>query len=79
MSPNERSIVAEALSIPHVPVIHAAFNLASLEGMADILAFADGYSTLNPKTLREGLVFKAIGRKESFKAISNKYLLKQKN
>lgn len=44
----------------------------------DLLAFAEGPS-LNPQTKREGLVFKSYDSEFTFKAISNSYLLKNKN
>lgn len=44
-----------------------------------IIAFADGKSLINPKTLREGLVFKTLNLPVySFKAISNAYLMGEK-
>lgn len=43
----------------------------------EIIAMADGPSMINP--IREGLVFKAIGSAFTFKAISNKFLLKAKD
>ena len=43
----------------------------------DLIYYADGPSMLNKKVNREGLVFKNVGEpNESFKAISNKFLLK---
>ena len=42
----------------------------------NVLEFAEGKSRLNNKIEREGIVFKNIATQESFKAISNKYLLK---
>jgi len=95
---NERSAVAQALGLNHVPVLHLGFSLADLmpvsaptssSGGADassvetimqgLLRMADGESALKPGQLREGLVFKAIQENISFKVISNKYLLKQKD
>ena len=46
--------------------------------MESLLAMADGASELNAGQLREGLGFKVLTEAVSFKAISNKYLLKQK-
>jgi RNA ligase (TIGR02306 family) len=43
--------------------------------MAAILEYAEGPS-LNPDTLREGVVFKRLDGESSFKVISNSYLLK---
>lgn len=65
--------------IPYVPELcpvrldsNAGFNIDSL------LTFADGESYLNPSVKREGLVFKNINTRQSFKVISNAWLLKQK-
>lgn len=45
----------------------------------DIILSADGASQINPNTLREGVVFKTyVQPVTSFKAISNQYLLKEK-
>lgn len=60
-----------------VPIVHdAAFvDTCSLD---DILLIADGASAINPATLREGVVYKSYTSPNvSFKAISNKYLLKE--
>ena len=51
-------------------------GLGQFEGeMAKILTFAEGPS-LNPQTTREGVVFKRLDGRQSFKVISNRYLLK---
>ena len=42
----------------------------------DVLRYAEGKSALNPNTEREGLVFKTYAREKSWKAISNKFLMK---
>ena len=45
----------------------------------DIVLSADGMSKINPNVLREGIVYKTFAEPvDSFKAISNKYLLKEK-
>jgi len=69
----------EDLSVPILGTIKLKdFNLESL------VEFADGMSVLNKQVRREGLVFKSLTNEGinnepvSFKAISNKYLLKQK-
>ena len=51
-------------------------QLSEFPTMQDILAFADGES-LNHK-LREGVVFKRVDGKLSFKVISNAFLLAEK-
>lgn len=70
----ERRIICDALGLKHAPVIDTNFNLGDMK-VIDILEMADGPS-LNAK-LREGLVFKSMKDPSvSWKAISNKWLLK---
>lgn len=82
LRPNERHELSKALDIRHVPVIaHSAELLDTLgiQTVAQLLTFAEGKSTLRAETEREGLVFKNITDEVSFKAISNKFLLKNGN
>jgi RNA ligase (TIGR02306 family) len=61
--------------------ILAGFLQIRDETIDDLLAMADGKSSINENQQREGLVFRqfrADGKKHSFKAISNKYLLNEK-
>ncbi len=62
--------------VSHVPVLHERATLQELgiTDTASMLKFAEGPS-LNAKS-REGVVFKAVDRQFSFKAISNAWLLK---
>lgn len=60
-----------------VPLIYE--NMLLPETVDEIVAMADGPSALNPKTKREGLVFRTYDAdRVSFKAISNAYLLSEK-
>lgn len=68
----------------HVPVLHEAITLRELFPNAtqdtiiqELLNYADGPSALGGK-FREGIVFKRTDGKFSWKAISNSYLLKEK-
>ena len=78
MSGSERMKIVKELNLDHVPVLGEYtlkdLNLVSVE---DILKYAEGPS-LNAGN-REGLVFKRVDGGFSFKAISNKYLLKTNN
>ena len=79
MTPTQRRDFCEFHELLHVPVIAFGAHLYDTLGMATIdslLEFAEGKSELNPQTDREGLVFKCNEQQESFKTISNKYLLK---
>jgi RNA ligase (TIGR02306 family) len=75
LGPVERRVFAETHGIKHVPVI--ATEMVIEEWVTGLLTMADSVSTLNPKTNREGLVFKCntFGG-PSFKAISNRWLIK---
>lgn len=71
--PLERHMLCEFLDIKHVPIIDTFF--VTTANVDAILEKADGVSKLNDKTNREGLVFKCNDSGDSFKAISNKFLL----
>lgn len=57
-----------------VPFLMLEYTLP--EKMEDLLLYAEGKSVLNNNTEREGLVFRNESQTISFKAISNKFLLK---
>lgn len=65
--------------VQHVPVIGTYLTMEKLgiTNVAELLAYAEGPSLVH--LIREGLVFKRIDGKFSFKAISNKYLLKEED
>lgn len=62
------------LNLETVPILD--FNVELPKSPEELLSLAEGKSILNPQTEREGLVVRTIDRKISFKAISNKFLLK---
>jgi RNA ligase (TIGR02306 family) len=64
------------MGLKTVPVIDEFFKLP--ETIDELLQQAEGKSTLNPSAEREGLVIRSVDRKISFKAISNRFLLKSK-
>ena len=70
----QRQKLIQKLNLKHVPVIFSNYVIPVESTVNDILLFAEGKSILNPSSEREGIVFKTNSR--SFKAISNKYLLK---
>lgn len=73
----ERLQLCESLELKHVPVLEQVGISDSIESL---LKYAEGKSELNSITEREGLVFKCIQNPSiSFKAISNSFLLKEKN
>lgn len=78
LKPNERidlMLSDDFSDIKHVPIIgYHSLNQLGLTTLEKILDYADGPS-INAKN-REGVVFKSMSRNFSWKAISNKYLLK---
>lgn len=66
----------ERLGLKHVPVLAVSKDLG-VGTVDELLSWAEGKSELNPKQEREGIVFKSEDSEFSFKAISNKYLIKQ--
>jgi len=64
------------LELEMVPILNLDFYLP--ETIEEIIMYADGKSRLNPDFDREGLVIRSHDRRISFKAISNKFLLKEK-
>jgi len=85
MSPLERRVFADTHGIKHVPVIMTEYVIDGVvhivqttgSGVQGLLTLAEGKSMLHAKAEREGLVFKCntFGG-PTFKAISNKFLLK---
>ena len=77
--PEERRELCRRYKIPHVPVIEEECPVFDrFHSVEEILAFAEGKTVHGHE--REGLVFKEIGTGHpfSFKAVSNRYLLKLK-
>lgn len=81
-TPAERQAFAEKYSVKHVPILFNDYQIPEEITIQDLLKFAEGKSVLNGKTEREGLVFKRVDPEQgactinSFKAISNNYLMK---
>ena len=76
VSSEERILICERLQLDHVPILHKSVTLRELglDTIDKVLLFAEGKSLNHPT--REGLVFKEIDGKFSFKSISNKFLLR---
>lgn len=67
----------EKLGLRTVPILDD--NKTLKENREDLITSADGKSLLNNKVDREGIVMRTLDRyRISFKAISNKYLIKEK-
>lgn len=84
VSPETRAVTMKLLkddgvTIDHVPILHKSTTLDALglTSVDDLLKFAEGPSVVNK--IREGLVFKRKDGKFSFKAISNLFLMGEKD
>lgn len=77
VSAEERTALVKLLGLRHVPVESEAIKISSTFTVADLLKYAEGKSQLYAGAERKGLVFKCVQDPSiSFKAISNKFLLK---
>lgn len=65
--------IVENKGMNFVPIVDPRYTLP--DSVEEILEYADGQSAL-ADTLREGIVFRSYDGKQSFKAVSNKFLLK---
>lgn len=76
LSAEERLEIVKKLGLLHAPILWGCNTLSdmSIASLDDLLFFAEGPS-LTAKQ-REGVVFKSVDGSFSFKAISNKWLLK---
>ena len=75
-TPAERMSLVQALDLLHCPVLKSYWILTT-ESVDDLLQRAEGKSVMGTVGCeREGLVYKCNDRQVSFKAISNKFLLK---
>jgi ATP-dependent RNA circularization protein (DNA/RNA ligase family) len=75
-TPAERQTFVAEYKLNHCPILISNDRLGGGETIENLLKYAEGNSELNPKQEREGLVFKCNEKSVSFKAISNKFLLK---
>jgi len=76
MPPAQVSNNCEKFGLHHCPVLDDNCILTEYDTVDRLLELAEGKSRLNSKVDREGLVFKAVNGGFSFKAISNKFLMK---
>jgi len=77
MTATERREFCKNNNLKHVPVLHESVTLKELgiNSIQDALNYAEGPS-MNPSAQREGLVFKSEDGGIKFKAISNRWLIK---
>lgn len=80
--PTRRELCNDVLGLKHVPIVAhqaAMIDTLGINSMENVIAFADGKSQFNKDQNREGIVFKEVNGGMTFKAISNKYLLSEKD
>ena len=65
----------EEYGVPCVPIVEHKMKINQFRNVDEILAYAGGLSAID-YDLREGIVFRSVDGVESFKAVSNNYLLK---
>lgn len=75
LDPSNRRAIINAMGLMHVPVMSTYEDLG-VGTMEALLLRAEGPSAITPTQEREGIVFKQVNGGMTFKAISNKYLLK---
>lgn len=73
-SPEARDTLSD-YSIPFVPILRVQEGIP--ETMEELKLEADGYSEINSKVIREGLVYRSLDGQRSFKNVSTKFLLKK--
>jgi len=67
-------LVIESWNMKWVPILGI---VKMPETMEELKEMADGKSLVNPTVLREGIVYRTVDGKDSFKNVSRKYLLKK--
>ena len=73
--PSNRREFIKVMGLLHVPVISTYEDLG-VGTMEELLLRAEGPSAITPSQEREGVVFKQVNGGMTFKAISNRFLLK---
>lgn len=74
-SSEKGKFIIESWGMKWVPIL----GLCTLpDNMEDMKLLADGKSVVNPNVLREGIVYRSIDGKESFKNVSRKYAMLEK-
>lgn len=71
--------ILDKYDIPFVPIIEADYILPNQDEFEEFKKSADGKSMINNKCLREGFVYRSQDGQKSFKNVSRKFLLKEKD
>ena len=75
LSSTQMKTILDEYTIPSVPILNTSYRLP--QTCDELLIYADGESELDGKT-REGIVLRTQDGNNSFKAVSNKFLLEYK-
>ena len=75
LSSTQMKTILDEYTIPSVPILNTSYQLP--QTCDELLIYADGESELDGKT-REGVVLRTQDGNNSFKAVSNKFLLEYK-
>ena len=80
LTPHEREsmMITHLKDVPHVPVVNTAIKIFQECSDFDVFQKRVTGESINPGTISEGRVYKAVDGSFSFKLISNQYLLKEK-
>jgi hypothetical protein len=68
-------VLLNEYDIPCVPILAEGFTLP--ETIEEMVAFADGMSVVDPQSIREGVVLRTENGVNSFKSVSNNYLIEK--
>ena len=74
LNPEEMAYRLDQYGIPSVPILDIEFKLPNT--IEEMIAYADGNSEIDGE-YREGVVLRTLDGLDSFKAVSNEYLLKK--
>ena len=78
LTPRERHLICTKLGLTEVPTVHADVDIRDIQDVETFLSLADRPSINHP--IAEGLVFNSHNiPHRSFKTISNRFLLKEKD
>lgn len=71
----EAKDILRPYGLKFVPIIDKEVSIKGMD-VSDVLQYATGESDLSDGTLREGIVFRSLDGKQSFKAVSPDFLIK---
>ena len=75
LNPREMTNKLSEYNIPCVPILDEHFKLPST--IDEMISYADGQSVVDSNSIREGVVLRTYDGVNSFKAVSNKYLIEK--